>query len=71
MAKVTLEAGDIDYGNGICVACGNVQEGCEPDAREYECEECGKPKVYGVEEAILQGLVELGEGAEGSFGNLL
>ena len=26
---------------GFCLACGSEQEGCEPDARNYECEECG------------------------------
>lgn len=38
---------------GICIACGHEQEGCEPDARRYECESCGKPKVYGAEELLL------------------
>lgn len=42
---------------GFCLACGNVQEGCEPDARKYRCEECGKDKVYGGEELALMGLV--------------
>src|SRR3990167_9017814 len=27
---------------GFCLACGSQQEGCEPDARRYECEDCGK-----------------------------
>lgn len=38
---------------GICLACGHEQEGCEPDARRYECEECEKKAVYGVEEIML------------------
>lgn len=25
---------------GICLACGPEADGCEPDARQYECEEC-------------------------------
>lgn len=38
---------------GFCIACGNEQEGCEPDARGYECEACGAKKVYGAEELAL------------------
>ena len=37
---------------GFCVACGHEQGGCEPDARRYECEACGEPKVYGAEELM-------------------
>lgn len=38
---------------GFCLACGNEQEGCEPDAREYECEACGEKKVYGASEIVM------------------
>ena len=38
---------------GICLACGLEQEGCEPDARRYECEACGERQVYGAEELVL------------------
>lgn len=38
---------------GICIACGNEQDGCEPDARNYECEACGERKVFGAEELLL------------------
>lgn len=38
---------------GICIACGEEQDGCEPDARAYECESCGEAKVYGAEELLL------------------
>jgi hypothetical protein len=41
---------------GFCIACGEEQDGCEPDARGYLCESCGKHKVYGAEELLLQGL---------------
>jgi hypothetical protein len=40
---------------GICLACGNEQEGCEPDAREYECEACGERRVFGAEELLMCG----------------
>ncbi len=41
---------------GFCVACGTKAYGVEPDARKYECAECAKPKVYGIEELMLIGL---------------
>lgn len=40
---------------GFCLACGNEQEGCEPDARKYECEDCGAFQVYGAEEVLMMG----------------
>lgn len=38
---------------GFCIACGEEAEGCEPDARGYECEHCGMRKVYGAEELLF------------------
>lgn len=38
---------------GFCVACGHEQDGCEPDARNYECESCGERKVFGAEELLM------------------
>lgn len=38
---------------GFCLACGNEQEGCEPDARDYECEACGESQVFGADELLL------------------
>ena len=38
---------------GFCTACGNEQGGCEPDARNCECEECGARKVFGAEELLM------------------
>lgn len=38
---------------GFCLNCGEEQGGCEPDAREYRCEHCGKHQVYGAEEILL------------------
>ena len=58
MFKVSLI--DAEEGTmGICLACGFEQDGCEPDAERYKCEDCGKNKVYGMEQAILLGAVEL------------
>ena len=41
---------------GFCLACGEDAYGCEPDARGYECEACGKRAVYGAEECLLMGV---------------
>lgn len=38
---------------GFCIACGHEQDGCEPDARNYECESCGERKVFGAEELLI------------------
>ena len=38
---------------GFCIACGAEADGVEPDAREYECDECGEHKVYGAEELAI------------------
>ena len=46
-------------GPGFCLACGAEADGCEPDARKYECEVCGERKVYGIEELLMMGLVKL------------
>jgi len=44
---------------GFCCACGAEHYGCEPDARRYECEACGKREVYGFEECLLMGKVQI------------
>ena len=41
---------------GLCLACGNEQEGCEPDARKYVCESCGaapRLRLRGVGHGLL------------------
>ena len=52
-----IESAMEDQG-GFCIACGAEAYGVEPDARGYECEDCGARKVYGAEELALMGLVE-------------
>jgi len=47
---------------GICIACGSTQGGCEPDARKYRCEACGENTVFGFEQALLEGLVDITDG---------
>jgi hypothetical protein len=41
---------------GFCLACGQIANCVEPDARKYTCQCCGAPKVYGAEELILMNL---------------
>ena len=38
---------------GFCINCGEEAMGCEPDARQYECESCGVRAVYGAQELLL------------------
>ncbi len=48
-----IDAAQNDDNTGFCVACGADAYSVEPDARKYECEECGERAVYGAEELIL------------------
>lgn len=46
--------------NGLCLACGEIKYGdCEPDAEYYECDECGKASVCGMETALVMGHIEI------------
>jgi hypothetical protein len=47
------EAIEADDCLGFCLACGSEAFGVEPDAEEYECEECGEPEVYGAEQILF------------------
>jgi hypothetical protein len=38
---------------GFCISCGEESNECEPDAREYTCDFCNKPTVYGAEELLM------------------
>ena len=38
---------------GFCLNCGAEHDSCEPDARNYHCEECGENKVYGATEIVM------------------
>jgi hypothetical protein len=56
MAKIglarVLEALEQDEYQGFCLACGADAYGVEPDAENYECEECGKAQVFGAEQVL-------------------
>lgn len=40
---------------GWCRSCGAECDGCEPDAQNYHCEECGDDEIYGGEEYLMRG----------------
>jgi hypothetical protein len=42
-----------DENTGFCMACGEEQGGCEPDAEKYECKACGAKQVYGAEQILI------------------
>jgi len=48
-----------DASLGLCLGCGVEAEGCEPDACEYTCEACGAKRVYGLEELLVMGRIEI------------
>lgn len=45
-----------DNNEGFCLACGETNEGIEPDAGKYSCHCCSAPKVYGAENLLLMRL---------------
>lgn len=48
-----------DNGGGVCLACKEEASGVEPDARNYECEACGAKRVFGIEELLIMGMIDL------------
>lgn len=47
---------------GVCLRCGEIAtSGVEPDARDYECENCGAHRVFGIETAAIEGRLVLDE----------
>jgi hypothetical protein len=48
-----------DNNQGLCIACGEVRDCCEPDATKYECEACEKHAVYGTEELMMMGRIKI------------
>lgn len=67
--RITISAQEfqdmtLGLGNpGVCTSCGMVDEfaGCEPDARNYECPECGKHTLMGLEEALMEDILNITE----------
>ena len=53
---VAINRSNITLDNpGICLACGEDTEGCEPDAERYECSACDRKLVFGAEQILLCG----------------
>lgn len=52
MAAVDRQMHDLEN-PGFCVVCGTEANCCEPDARNYTCDSCGCPTVYGAEELLI------------------
>jgi hypothetical protein len=45
---------------GFCTVCREfTRDCCEPDAECYACEECGEDTVFGAEQALIMGLIEI------------
>lgn len=61
MTQTQYELDREEY-NGLCLACGETKFGdTEPDAENYACDDCGKPFVFGIENALVMGLIEFVE----------
>lgn len=49
-----------DGTNGCCLACEEfVFGGIEPDAENYPCESCGENQVFGLEQLLIMGILEI------------
>ncbi len=46
---------------GVCKSCLELNDSCEPDARNYKCEACGERQVFGPSELLIAGELELVE----------
>ena len=51
--ELLLDLAMADNNEGLCMSCGEVQAGVEPDATKYECECCDEKEVYGAQEGLL------------------
>lgn len=46
--------------DGVCKVCEEIKYGgCEPDAENYPCEECGEDAVVGMELALIWELIHI------------
>jgi hypothetical protein len=67
---MTIKITEEDYhemckdSGGFCLKCGIEVYGIEPDARRYTCEECDTPNVYGIEELLMMGKLDITEAIE-------
>ena len=66
MKTITLSEYDDarDSHLGWCPTCEEfARDSTEPDADGYDCPDCGGQRVVGAEQALLLGLVEIGDPA--------
>jgi Zn finger protein HypA/HybF involved in hydrogenase expression len=63
MTALNYHALESDY-TGICTKCGYEQQGVEPDAMYYTCEDCGADKVIGLENMLIMGLLEIDDSSD-------
>lgn len=42
------------YRIGVCIACGEDSDDCDPDTEGATCEYCGKRAVIGWEQLVLR-----------------
>ena len=55
-ADELMEAIVNDEMAGFCLDCGERTSSLvEPDARNYTCDGCGQPQVFGAEELLIMG----------------
>lgn len=50
----------IDSSDGLCINCGEITYGdTEPDAENYQCNECFENALTGIENALVSGYIEI------------
>ncbi|MBF84073.1 MAG: hypothetical protein CL489_06295 [Acidobacteria bacterium] len=50
----------MEGGHGFCRKCEEpADDYCEPDARNYHCTSCGEDEVFGLEELLMMGEIEI------------
>ena len=49
-----------DEHDGICLACSGIAySDTEPDAENYLCDNCGEEEVYGIENLLIMGHIQI------------
>ena len=50
---MSLLEDDICTIEGVCIKCGEITHGVEPDAEKYKRESCETNTVYGAQQIVL------------------
>lgn len=70
---MTIQVSSEDYadmrenGGGFCLSCEEEAWGVEPDARNYKCDSCGEKQVFGIEDLLVMGAIEIEGDFDGEF----